>query len=180
MKISLPGITPKTIISCAAASFLICFGICAFYLYVKSNPEKLFSENYTHYTPHILREATGPSHLRAAYTGGKMDSVIWDFKNTNAPIPEEYLLAGIAYLEKNEPGKAIETFKTLIRTNENSKTDYFEDDAEYYLAMSYLDDNQTGKALPLFEKIQSEPENRHYEDVSELFLLKLKISIAKK
>ena len=94
-----------------------------------------------------------------------MDSVIWDFKNLSAPVPEEYLLTGIAYLEKNQPEKAIETFKILIQKNQNSKTDFFEDDAEYYLAMSYLDNQESEKALPIFEKIKADPENRHYPDV---------------
>lgn len=180
MKIYLPGISLKTIAACAAVSFVISFAVCAFYLYMKANADKLFSENYKHYEPHVLRDASGASQLKSAFSGGKMDSVIWDFKNTSAPIPEEYLLAGIAYLEKNQPEKAIETFKALIQTNENSKTDYFEDDAEYYLAMSYLDNNQTEMALPLFEKIHADTDNRHHEDVGELFLLKVKISIAKK
>ena len=109
-----------------------------------------------------------------------MDSVIWDFKNLNAPVPEEYLLAGIAYLEKNQPEKAIETFKILITKNQNSKTDFFEDDAEYYLAMSYLDNLESEKALPIFEKIKADPENRHYSDVDEIFLLSVRTAIAKK
>jgi tetratricopeptide (TPR) repeat protein len=127
-----------------------------------------------------MRGSSVRSPLKEAYTDGKMDSVIWDFKNLNSPIPEEYLLAGIAYLEKNQPEKAIETFKMLILTNLNSKTDYFEDDAEYYLAMSYLDNQESEKALPLFEKINADPENRYYEDVSKLLLLNVRNCIVTK
>ena len=151
------------------------------YIYTsKRHPAKLFSENYHHYDRHILRGGSGHSALREAYTAGQMDSVIWDFKNLNSPVPEEYLLTGIAYLEKNQPEKAIETFKILIQKNQNSKTDFFEDDAEYYLAMSYLDNQESEKALPIFEKIKADPENRHYSDVGEIFLLTVRTSIAKK
>jgi tetratricopeptide (TPR) repeat protein len=180
MKISIPGITLKTVISCAAASFLFMFGSCALYLYINANPKTLFSKNYHRYERLVLRGASDRSPLKEAYSNGNMDSVIWDFKNLNSPIPEEYLLAGIAYLEKNQPDKAIETFQLLIQTNLNSKADYFEDDAEYYLALAYLDNKESGKALPLFEKINADPENRYYEDVSKLLLLNVRNCIATK
>ena len=180
MKISTPGVSLKTMFGCFAVSFFVTFGLCYLYIYIKASPAKLFSENYQHYDRHILRGGSGHSALREAYSEGKLDSVIWDFKNLNSPVPEEYLLTGIAYLEKNQPEKAIETFKTLIQKNQNSKTDYFEDDAEYYLAMSYLDNQESEKALPIFEKIKADPENRHFSDVGEIFLLTVRTSIAKK
>jgi tetratricopeptide (TPR) repeat protein len=167
-------------LGCFATSFVVTFGFCYMYIYIKASPVKLFSENYHRYDRHMLRGGSAHSALREAYSAGQMDSVIWDFKNLNAPVPEEYLLTGIAYLEKNQPEKAIETFKTLIQKNQNSKTDYFEDDAEYYLAMSYLDNQESEKALPIFEKIKADPENRHYSDVGEIFLLSVRTSIAKK
>jgi tetratricopeptide (TPR) repeat protein len=180
MKSLHPGISLKTIFCCLAVSFIVTFGFCYLYLYIKAVPQKLFSENYQHYDRHLLRGGSGRSALREAYSAGQLDSVIWDFKNLNSPVPEEYLLAGIAYLEKNQPEKAIETFKILIQKNLNSKTDYFEDDAEYYLAMGYLDNLESEKALPIFEKIKADPENRHYQDVSEIFLLTVRTSIARK
>jgi len=62
MKNLLPGITLKTIIGCATVSFLISFGTCTFYLYAKANPEKLFSVNDKHFTPHILWDVSAKTH----------------------------------------------------------------------------------------------------------------------
>ncbi len=180
MKFSNNHFQLKTKAFCAMAVFIIIFGLFAFYLNMKANPERLFTDNYHPYEPQIMRGDSHRSNLKEAYTDGKMDSVIWEFKNLNSPIPEEYLLAGIAFLEKNQPEKAIETFKTLIQTNTNSKTDYFEEDAEYYLAMSYLSNQESEKAMPYFEKIKADPENRHYDDVSEWLILNVKNSIVKK
>jgi tetratricopeptide (TPR) repeat protein len=180
MKIFTPALSLKTIIGCAAASFLFMSLSCVLYIYINANPKKLFSENYRRYERFVLRGASTHSSLGEAYSEGNMDSVIWDFKNLNSPVPEEYILAGIAYLEKNQPDKAIETFKTLIEKNQHSNTDYFEDAAEYYLAMSYLDNMEPQKAMPLLEKIKSDPENRYYSDVDELLLLKVRTSVAKK
>jgi tetratricopeptide (TPR) repeat protein len=180
MKLSTPGVSLKTILGCFAVSFFVTAGFCSLYIYIKASPGKLFSDNYHHYDRHILRGGSNYSALREAYSSGKMDSVIWDFKNLSSPVPEEYLLAGIAYLEQNQPAKAIETFKIMIQKNLNSKTDFFEDDAEYYLAMSYVDNQESEKALPIFEKIKADPENRHYSDVGEIFLLTVRTAIAKK
>jgi tetratricopeptide (TPR) repeat protein len=180
MKSSNRLISLKTIIGCATASFLFMSLSCILYLYINANPKKLFSENYRRYERFVLRGASTHSALGEAYSEGNMDSVIQDFKSVDSPTPEEYLLTGIAYLEKNQPEKAIETFKTLIKANQDSKTDFFEDAAEYYLGMAYLDNMEPQKAMPLLEKIKSDPENRYYTDVDELLLLKVRTSIAKK
>jgi len=180
MKIFTPALSLRTIIGCAVFSFIFMSLSCALYLYINANPKKLFSENYRRYERIILRDASDHSIIGEAYTEGNMDSVILDYKSMNSLTPEEYLLAGIAYLEKNQPEKAIETFKTLIRANQESKTDFFEDAAEYYLAMGYLDNMEPQKAMPLLEKIKADPENRYYSDVDELLLLKVRTSVAKR
>ena len=156
---------------------LVCF---ALYLYITVTPEKLFSKNFRPYELHAMRGSSSSSALKEAYKNGQMDSVIWEFNSLNAPQPEEYLLAGIAFLEKNQTDKAIETFKTIIQRNENSKTDFFEQDAEYYLAMSYLGNHEPGKAMPIFERINADSENPYNSNVSEWFLLNVKTSIVKR
>ena len=109
-----------------------------------------------------------------------MDSVILEFNSSKSLVPEDYLLAGIAFLEKKQPKKAIETFRTMIQINLDSKSDFFEEDAEYYLAMSYLDNQEPEKAMPYFEKIQADKDNRYHESISEWFMIKMKTSIARK
>jgi len=180
MKMFNPTLSLKTIIGCVAISFVFMSLSCGLYLYINANPKKLFSENYRRYERIILRGASPHSVLEEAYNQGDMDSVIVDSKQSlNSLTPEEYLLTGIAYLEKKQPDKAIETFQILIKTNQDAKTDFFEDAAEYYLAMGYLDNMQPEKAMPILEKIKADPENRYYADVDELMLLKVRTSVAK-
>jgi tetratricopeptide (TPR) repeat protein len=109
-----------------------------------------------------------------------MDSVILEYNRSNSLVPEDYLLAGIAYLEKKQPRKAIATFQAMIKKNRDSNSDFFQDDAEYYLAMSYLDNQEPEKAMPIFENIQADKDNRYNSIVSNWFMLKLKISVARK
>ena len=179
MKIFKPALSLKMIFGCAAISFVFMALSCGLYLYINANPKKLFSENYRRYERIVLRGESSYSALQDAYNQGDMDSVILHSKSLNSLTPEEYLLTGIAYLEKNQPDKAIETFKTLIKINQDAKTDFFEDAAEYYLAMGYLDNLEPDKAMPILEKIKADPDNRYYADVDDLMLLKVRTSVAK-
>ncbi len=157
-----------------AAVLILLVGLSALYQYFTTSPEKLFSENYQPYTIHEMRGESDSSRLQEKYRAGKMDSVILEFNSLSAPKPEEYILAGIAFLENNQPAKAIKTIQELIQKNNQSKTDYFEDDAEYYLAMSYLRNSEPEKALPILEKIQADPGHPYNSKLSKWFILKVK------
>ena len=157
-----------------AAVLIVLIGLSALYQYFTASPEKLFSENYQPYAMHEMRGESGNSRLQEKYKMGKMDSVILEFNSLSAPKPEEYILAGIAFLENNQPEKAIKTLQELIQKNTDSKTDYFEDDAEYYLAMSYLKNREPEKALPILEKIQADPRHPYNGKLSKWFILKVK------
>jgi tetratricopeptide (TPR) repeat protein len=162
------------------AGLIIFFELFAVYNYMTLTPKKIFRENYQPYELHVMRGPSDNSPLKEAYKNGNMDSVIWDFNSLKAPQPEEYLLAGIAFLENKQPIKAIETFKAMIEKNAQSKTDYFEDDAEYYLAMSYLNNQEPGKAMPIFEKIYANADNPYNTNVSDWFMSNVKTAVAKK
>lgn len=169
----------KMKISYISAGFTILLGIMTVYWYSKASSDHLFSTHFHSYHMQVLRGASDYSSIKDAYGKGKMDSVISEFRNKNTPQPEEYLITGIAYLEKKQPKKAIETFQLLIEKNKKSNTDFFQDDAEYYLAMSYLSSHEMQKALPIFEKIQLNPEHKYNSDVSEWFSMNVKSSLAK-
>ena len=91
--------------SYAMAGLIILFGISSLVFVASVNPRRIFSDNYQPYALHISRGVGDKSCLKNAYEDGKMDSVIREFQKINSPAPEEYLLAGIAYLETNESEK---------------------------------------------------------------------------
>src|SRR5450432_757953 len=170
------GMALKMKLITAIATFTFLIGITFSYLYFKASPDYLYSKYYHPFHLQITRGASEKSAIRDAYAKGKMDSVISKFNALSEPAEEEYLLTGIAFLEKNQPEKAIETFQMLISKNKNAKSDFFEEDAEYYLAMSYLSNHEIDKAIPIFEKIQADPEAKYNSEVSEWFLLNVRTS----
>jgi tetratricopeptide (TPR) repeat protein len=162
-----------------AAALVFLLGLSAVYFYQKADPQRLFSENYHPYERRILRGQSEQTTTQEAYSAGKMDSVVTAFHSSKSPVPEDYLLTGIAFLEKHQPQQAIETFKKLLENNAETKSDFFQEDAEYYLAMGYLSNNEPDKAMPIFEKIQADAENPYNTSVSEWFMLNIKTAVAK-
>jgi hypothetical protein len=159
-----------------AAVLIILFGISAIYQYFTATPEKLFNENFHAYE---LRESRGSfkSSLEDLYEKGDMNGLINQFKQLKTPQATDYFLAANAYLSTHRPDSAIVTFISLQNLNQTNHTHYFEEDTEYFLALSYLGNNEPAKALPLFEKIHADPNHPFHTAVSAWFLSKVKKSI---
>jgi hypothetical protein len=154
-------------------------GFSALYQYLTVTPEKLFNESFH---PFEIHETRGSSRngLEDSYKKANMEVVIQEFTRLKSPDAEDYFLAGNAFLSTHEPAKAIESFLNLQQINKTTNTHYFEEDAEYYLALSYLANHEPAKALPLFEKIHGEPNNPYNQKVSSWFLQKLRKSVSAK
>jgi tetratricopeptide (TPR) repeat protein len=174
-----PVIALRTRTRYAVLAFIMLTSLTAYYMYLRLSANDLYTQHYHPYHLHLARGESDKSLIKEAYGSGKLDSVISRANSIKDLEPEEYLLTGIAYLEKNQAAKAIETFQMLIEKNKKTNTDFFEDDAEYYLAMSYLNNHETQKAIPIFEKIQSDPDHKYNSDVSEWFVQNTKAYLAK-
>ena len=159
-----------------AAVIIILFGISVFYQYITATPEKLFNENYQSFELHETRGASANS-LDGWYKKGNMDTVIQLFNGLKSPQAEDYFLAGNAFLSTHQPAKAIESFLAINQINKTANTHYFEEDADYYLALSYLGNREPRKALPVLEKIHADPSHPYNKKVSAWFLFKVKRSI---
>ena len=155
-----------------AALIIVLFGISVIYQYFSATPEKLFSENFHAFALHETRGASA-FPLEDAYKNDKLNEVIEQFANLKDPQSEDYFLAGNAFLARHQPAKAIQAFNSLQEKNKTYNTHHFEEDAEYYLALSYLDNNEAAKAIPIFEKIRADKNHTYHKKISSWFLLKV-------
>jgi hypothetical protein len=156
-----------------AAIIIILVGVPVLYQYFTATPEILFSENFHPFALHETRGKSGSS-LEKAYKNERMDAVIQEFNQLQDPQPEDFFLAGNAFLRSQQPAKAIQAFVELQVRNKIENKQYFEEDAEYYLALSYLDNNEPVKALPIFEKIHADENHQYNKKVSFWFLRKVR------
>jgi tetratricopeptide (TPR) repeat protein len=72
----------------------------------------------------------------------------------------------MANLELKKYSEAIDAFGQVIAANAKSGDNYFQDEAEYYLALAYLASNQATKAMPLLEKIRADKNHLYNEKVN--------------
>ena len=155
-----------------AATVLLAVGLYTAYQYLAVSPEKLFRETYQ---PFIIHETRGtyPSALDMAYKKSDMEGVIRDFKNLSSPETQDYFTVANAYLNTGQYTKAIESFKALQQSNKMHETHFYEEDTEYYLALSYLGNGEPGKAALLFEKIQSDKSHPYHQKVTSWLMARL-------
>jgi hypothetical protein len=159
-----------------AAVLIILFGISITYQYINITPEKLFNENFQAFDLHETRGLPA-STLEDLYKKWEMDAVIQQFNTLKSPQPEDYFLAGNAFLGTHQSARAIEAFTALQEFNKINHAHYFDEDAEYYLAFSFLGNQEPGKALPLFEKIYADPNHAYNKKISAWFLRKVKKTV---
>lgn len=175
-----PGVPKSKLISLVtqyglrvAAVLIILFGVSALYQYITATPEKLFSENFHAFDLRTTRGSSVTS-LEDLYEKGDMSGLIQQFTRMKSPEAKDYFLAGNAYLSTHQPAMAIEAFISLEQLNKSKNTHFFEEDAEYYLALGYLGDHEPAKALLIFEKIHANPNHPYHSAVSSWFLSKVK------
>ncbi|HYC27171.1 MAG TPA: tetratricopeptide repeat protein, partial [Chitinophagaceae bacterium] len=88
--------------------------------------------------------------------------------------------AGAAYLELNQPAKAAGMFSQLLENNQRTQSNYFQDEAEYYLAVSYIGNNDASKAIPILRKIRADKGHLYHDKAEKVSMLDLQILSWKK
>ena len=81
----------------------------------------------------------------------------------------------MANLELKDYAEAIEKFKQVLAENNRSGSDLFQDEAEYYLAMSYLANNEAEEALPIIERIKADKNHLYHQVIGKMSSLDLRI-----
>jgi tetratricopeptide (TPR) repeat protein len=155
-----------------AAILIVLMGLSAVYQYLTVTPDKLFTENFHVFDLHETRGAAG-TNIENAYKKDNMEAVLREFSQLNSPQAGDYFLAGNAFLATHQPAKAIEAFDSVQLINQSHKTHIFEEDAEYYLALSYLANQEPARAYPIFEKIHADTAHPYNKEVSAWFLRKV-------
>jgi tetratricopeptide (TPR) repeat protein len=162
-----------------AAIAILVTGSFSLYQYFTTSPEKLFDESFTAFPLHANR-GVSTSTVEDAYKKEDMKKVIQLFDLLKDPTPEDYFLAGNAFLSTHQPAKAIAAFEALQQKNKINNEHFFEEDAEYYLSLGYLANNETEKAIPILEKINKDSSHPYHKKVTDWFLRKAKRVNSKK
>ena len=161
-------------ISVAATLLLIVVGIMAYNFYTLS-PAKVYTAHFQSYELNTTRDTTQVrSAVEAAYRQKNYEEVNRIITTTHDSSIQTLFLGGMSRMEQKNNTRAIKLFSRLLAKNKASGQRDFNDEAEYYLALSYVRDQDYDLALAILEKIKDDPSHRYHSKVSRKFLRQLR------
>lgn len=160
----------------AAVVMLVIGASSAIYKYTVTGSSGLYSTYCTPYELNTSRGATAPDEMEEAYKNKNWTAVTDGFRKKKVKDNKTYFLAGMADLETKKYDDAIGMFQQVMAANSLSGSDYFEDEAEFYLAMSWLARNDVKEAMPLLDKIRADKTHQYHDVVVKMSSLDLRIA----
>jgi tetratricopeptide (TPR) repeat protein len=159
-----------------AASLLLIVGGYLAYNFFTLSPDKVFASNYRSYELVTVRDGgiEERSLLEEPYIlkeYAKVVSIQFDRPFTI----KEFFLRAMSYSELADNAKAIEEYKKVIAQNEAAKTNAFQLQAEYYLALCYIRNADYDFAIDLLNKIKDDPNHLYNEKVSRKLIRQVKM-----
>ncbi len=158
----------------AAAVLIVILGL-GIYQYTTVTPDKLFASNYKPYTLSVKRGVVETDMMEKSFQEKNFAAVIAQFETVKEASVKEIFLAGVAYMETKDYKKSITALKSVLSKNTLEKTNIFNDDAQYFLAMIYLKNNDIKLATPFFEAMYNNPNHLYNDIVNNAFMRNLKI-----
>jgi tetratricopeptide (TPR) repeat protein len=158
----------------AACAVLIAGGACIF-KYVRLSSSSLYSEYYTSYEINTSRGNASRDAIEKAYIAKNWSEVLALFSPGKDRSNKTDFLAGLADLELKRFDDAIAHFEQIIASNSHSGGDYFEDEAEYYLAISWLAKDKVNEAMPILEKIRANKDHLYHDKVAKMSFTDLRL-----
>ena len=158
-----------------AATVIILLGVASVYEYLTLSSNSLFKNNFQEYSLHENRGSNNESMIEQEYKLSHLSKVMELFSEEQSKTLQDYFIAGNAYLQLDNTSDAIKCFLSVQQINALQHTHFYQDDAEYYLAMSYVENNELSKAIPLFEKIYADSDHLYHSKVTWWFLKRLQL-----
>ncbi len=162
-----------------AAIVIVVLGGALFYKYITVNNSSLYQHNFTEYTLSTNRGEGNQDVVETAYRDKNWNAVIQNSDQAMIKTSEYYFLSGMAALELKKYPEAVSRFEHVLNVNAKSADKYFQDEAEYYLALAYLMNNQTEKGVSMLDQIRANKNQVYYPlarqiSVTDLKIIKLK------
>lgn len=168
--------TMTRVLRIAAVLVVAIAGIGLTYKYVTTNAAGIYKEAYVSYNLNISRSSTTINEIEKMYNSRNWKGVIDIFNKTAEKDNEAWFLAGMANMELQQYAPASQQFEQVLMHNTQTGDDYFQDEAEYYLALSYLAQNRVKEASALLEKIKADTSHLFNKQASRISGTDLKIS----
>jgi len=157
------------------AAILVLVGAgAAFFKYATISSGSLYDKYYTSYSLNTSRGVADEDAMDKAYQARDWQAVITLFNPAKRTNKTDFL-TGMADLELKKYDEAIEHFEQVLAANAQTGADYFQDEAQYYLAISWLAKDKVNEALPILEKIRADKHHLYHDKVEQMSFLDLRL-----
>lgn len=147
-----------------AASVLLIVGAYVIYNFVTLSSDKVYASKYQSYELATFRDGeTTESATEKAFRAKNYRKVIQ--LSASGGVKEKFL-CGVSSMELKDNTSAIECFNAVLEENIRTKKQTFQDETEYYLALTYIRNKDYDLALDLLSAIHNDPEHLYNEKVT--------------
>lgn len=166
----------RSVLSMAAV--LLLFVAAGTYKYFTTSATQVYQQAFIAYTLQTTRGQATITDIEQAYRNRNWNAVIATFNtiNTSSLTDNKTLfLAGMAHLQLQHFATAGDLFKQVLANNARTSDDYFQDEAQFYLAMSELGGNNIQPAVQLLQQIRADKQHLYHDQAARIGNLDLQI-----
>ena len=163
----------------AAAVVALIVGTVA-YKYFTVSATHVYDKTFIAYNLSTKRGQATITDLEQAYRNHNWNGVIAAANSSSSLTDNKALfLAAMAHLQLHNFAAANQLFEQVLRNNAQTGDDYFQDEAQFYLAMSNLANNHPVQAIALLQQIRADKNHLYHQQAMQvgkmdLELLKIK------
>jgi|SRR6185312_3254324 len=160
----------------AAAIVLIITSSAFLYKYLSISSQSLYNRYYSSYDLNTSRGEGDEQPIVKAYDAKDWSAVLSLAAAAKNKDNQGEFLSGMADLESKKYEDAISHFEQIVAVNAHAGTDYYQDEAEYYLAISWLAMGKVNEAMPILEKIRANAHHQYHEKVAKMSFFDLRLA----
>jgi hypothetical protein len=151
----------------AAAIILVVMSSTLLYKYLSISSASLYDRYYSGYSLNTARGSASEQPIEQAFSAKDWNTVISLAATAKEKDNQTEFLAGMASLEEKHYDVAVNT---------HAGTDVYQDEAEYYLAISWLADKKVNQAMPILEKIKADTHHQYHDKVAKMSFFDLRLA----
>jgi hypothetical protein len=151
------------------------------YKYFTVSATHVYENTFIAYSLSTTRGQATITDIEQAYRIQNWNGVIAAANLSSLADNKALFLAAMANLQLHHYAAANKLFEQVLSNNSRTGDDYFQDEAQFYLAMSNLADNHSAIAIALLQKIRADKNHLYHQQAMQigkidLQLLKIKAS----
>ena len=156
---------------------MVSYGVLQFATVSSNN---LYESLYTVYHLPVTRGyELGYTHLDSLYLRQDYNEVVVHYELLEEKTGRDHFMVAMAAMELEDYRAAIDGFKRVRDHNQKASPQYFEQETDYYLALSHLKNGDFKQALYLLEKINEDESHLYHSAVPNKIIIKLQMLLWK-